>query len=462
MKKVNKVRASFASFTLFILFTFSIRPPASFAATKGPKLHVPAKTSKSAEAALFKGLATSIHGVGIVTPDEKKFLSQTIEREKAGILRHTMKLIYDHAYDLYRRGDYQGSLDVLNRIVILDPGYEQARALHSALSWAGKGSAMPSRIEAPKSAQEMVREKFFEALAIYRDGRKVEAVGKFEEVLALDPKHRKVRFYIDRINREIAKDYFEQGKFAQTQGRLEDALDKFYTAVSLDPESYAFVARQITDIESEVRSKKIGRHLEEALKALSAGNWDAVRSSAGEIFRLDPSNVRAQELVNESLERQFVALMAKGDSLLAKEQFDKAVEEYQRAVKLRYKTAEANRKIEMVNGKRKEAEELAKKREEEEKVKKEADDRAKAASDKAAKEKSALSPAGTAGGEAQAAVATEEAKQSSESHYQQAMQFYQTGDLERALVELNLSLKYDPNNQNAYGAKRMIEAKMSR
>ena len=82
MKKVNKVRASFASFTLFILFTFSIRPPASFAATKGPKLHVPAKTSKSAEAALFKGLATSIHGVGIVTPDEKNFSARRSRGKK--------------------------------------------------------------------------------------------------------------------------------------------------------------------------------------------------------------------------------------------------------------------------------------------------------------------------------------------------------------------------------------------
>ncbi|MBI2071267.1 MAG: hypothetical protein HYT79_11795 [Elusimicrobia bacterium] len=441
---------------------------ASVSTGRGTKLHTPAKATRKEEAALFKTLAGQITGVGLVTAEEKRIMGQTIEKEKSWILRRTMEQIYASAFDLYRQGRYQESLEVLNRIVTLDPSFERARALHSALSSPAAAGAPPGRMESPKSVRELIREKFYEAVQVYREGRRVEAVQKFEEVLALEPRHRKAQFYITRINGEIAKDYFEKGKFAQAEGRLEDALDNFYTAVSLDPKTYAFLSRQITAVEAEVRSKKLQFHLSEALKSLASGKYSSARSHARDIFQFDPANTRAQEIINESLESEAKEYFTKGDAHLRNKQFDKAVEEYEKVVKLKHRADEAKKKIELAQTKKEDearrTEEAKKKKEDDEKAKTEAEERAKAASS-SEKEKGKVvggaAGAGGAEGGAPAAV-TEEARRAAESHYQQAMVFYQSNDLQRALAELNLALKFDPNNQQAYATKRMIEQKLAK
>ncbi|MBI4369228.1 MAG: hypothetical protein HY547_03250, partial [Elusimicrobia bacterium] len=426
------------------------------------RMHTPAKATSKEEAVLFKQLSGSITGVGLLNPDEKKLMSQTIEKEKANVLRRTMEQVYYEAFDLYRKGKYADALEILNRIITLDPSYDRARSLQSALA-SISANQIPGFLAAPKSLRDLIQERFYQALDVYRDGRKVEAVAKFEEVMALEPKHRKARYYINRINSEIAKEYFERGKFAQSEGRLEDALQNYYTAVSLDPVSYALLSRQITEVEGTVRSKKVEHLLSEALKELTAGNWSASRQNAKGIFELDPANARAQELINESLEQEAQNYVSRGDRYFRDKQYDQAIATYEKLIKMNYRAAEARKKIDLVNARIKEEEEAARKREEAEKARLESEERAKAAATE--KEKARVVTAGAEGpegiGGAPAAI-TEEAKRAAESHYQQAMQFYQSGDLQRALGELNIALKFDPNNQNVYAAKRMIEQKLAK
>ncbi|GEM_PF-6136851 len=425
-----------------------------------PVLRTPVKTVQKDEVALVRDLTHGIKSLGIITPEEKKLMGITIEKEKAQILRRTMEQIYGDAYAMYRKGEYQDARNLLERIVTLDPSYDKASALLSALNQVPSGSEI--KLETPKSIKQIIEDKFMEAVNIYRDGRKVEAVGKFEEVIALEPRHRKAKYYIEKINGELAEEYFEKAKFAYTQGRLEDALEAFYTATNLDPKRYSFLTRQITQIESDIRNKRVQQYLATAITALNEGRWTEARDEAKKIFKLDPASTRAQEIIDESLRSEAQGYIALGDALVAQKKYANAIENYERVIKLGARLDEARKRIDLAKSKIKQDEERVHKKAEEEQAKKEAEDRAKAATGGANQEhKEDGAGAPTAGTQAPESV-SEEAKKASESHYQQAMQFYQGGDLSHALAELSISLKFDANNQNAYTAKHKIESEMAK
>ena len=155
-------------FVFYFLLSLPASPPslpALWAAQSPSKLHSPVKISDKGEAVLFKGLSGQLSGVGLVTAEDKRLMRDTIEKEKNSILRRTMQQIYGSAFDLYRQGRYQEAIDILNRVVILDPSFEQARALHSALSSAGAGRGQ-GVISAPKSVRDIIRDKFYEAVQV--------------------------------------------------------------------------------------------------------------------------------------------------------------------------------------------------------------------------------------------------------------------------------------------------------
>ncbi len=407
-------------------------------------------------------MTESKSGVGLINEKDKKLFNQTIEKEKNQVLRDTMSHVYENAYELFRQGRYQDSLALLDRILSVDPGFEKARFLHSALSGANLSSQAAAGMT--MSAKDLIRDRFYQAIETYREGRKVEAIERFQEVLALDPKHRKAKFYVDKINSEIAKEYFEKGKLSYTQGQWESALEDFYTAVNLDPRGYSFLSRQITELESDVRSRKLQAYLSDALKQLSDFKWEESRQTARRIFDFDPSNPRANEIIEKSLKGESDAYFTRGDRLLAGKDFDGAVSAYNHMLKMKHRTQEASKKIELVKDNRKKESERKRKLEEEEAARLEAEQRAQEAAEKQQQEDAAKKPQAdnVATSAQESAQASEDAQRAADSHYQQGIQFYQLGQLQQALAELGLALKFDPNHQNAYAAKRRIEAELSR
>ena len=68
----------------------------------------------------------------ITSEDDKKKYIYTIQLEKSRLMRKTLKGVYDNAFDLYRRGDYEGARDLTSKILAVDPAYSDASILQRA------------------------------------------------------------------------------------------------------------------------------------------------------------------------------------------------------------------------------------------------------------------------------------------------------------------------------------------
>ncbi|MBI5202549.1 MAG: hypothetical protein HY925_13240, partial [Elusimicrobia bacterium] len=151
--------------------------------------------------------------------DRKKYL-YTIQLEKARITRKTLKAVYENAYDLYKAGDYEGTREMTQRILAIDPGFEDAAILQRA-SIELKGSRRPFISE-----RKLIDDKFEEGMALYRQGRVVEASERWEEAVKLGPGNLKARYWLKKARGEIADEHFRRGQKAYRQHRLREALDQ--------------------------------------------------------------------------------------------------------------------------------------------------------------------------------------------------------------------------------------------
>lgn len=72
------------------------------------------------EAGMFLDLQKISLGTMANVEQKKQYLS-TIQLEKQRIQNYTLRMVYDNAYILYRRGDYQRAQELANVILTIDP-----------------------------------------------------------------------------------------------------------------------------------------------------------------------------------------------------------------------------------------------------------------------------------------------------------------------------------------------------
>ena len=65
----------------------------------------------------------------ISSVEEKKQYLSTVQLEKQRIQNYTLKMVYENAYDLYKRGDYQRAHELANVILSIDPSLTKAQTL---------------------------------------------------------------------------------------------------------------------------------------------------------------------------------------------------------------------------------------------------------------------------------------------------------------------------------------------
>lgn len=415
--------------------------------------------------------------LGTITSEEdKKRYIYTIQLEKARITRKTLKGVYENAFDLYQKGEFEAAKELTSRILAIDPSFEDASILQRATIDL-KGTNKPRYSE-----RKLVEDKFEEGMALYRQGRLVEASARWDEASKLAPGNLKARYWLRKSRNELADEHFRRGQKAYRQHRLREALDQWYAALVLNSR-YPRLSATIAKAESEAREQDSNEKLQAALNLYSQGQTGESLKMLDQVLETGPGNVKAQKLMAEIRSEMANQHVAEGRRHYEARRYDEAVAEWKKAVAYGYDSRSADQLIARAKEQarredaarkrsaeeQKQREELAKKAEEEAKAKEEEEKRKQAELAKTAATAPGAPPAaggtaaggtaagGTAAGGTAAAPAagaptgavSDSARHSSQQHYLSGVIYFQKGDYNKARDEWILAKQLDPGNSDA-------------
>jgi tetratricopeptide (TPR) repeat protein len=428
----------------------------------------PARAQDAAKPKDTEGLFLDMSKVNLGTissEDDKKKYIYTIQLEKARMTRKTLKIVYENAFDLYQRGQFDEANELTRKILAIDPGYEDASILNRA-TLDLKGSVAP-RV----SERHMLEDRFEEGMSLYRQGRLAEASEKWDEVSKLSPGNLKARYWLKKARSEMADEHFRRGTKAYRQHRLRETLDQWYAALVLNPR-YPRLTAAIAKVEAEAREQDANEKLQTALNLYSQGLVLESLKMLDQVLEAGPGNVKAQKLQAEIRAEVANQHVAEGRRLYESRQYEKAIGEWKAAVEYGYDpkasdqlVARAKEQIRREAAAKAHAAEVAKLREEEAKKKK--DEQAKADAEKAKADAEAKAKADA---DAKAAAATastpaaatpagtsDSAKQQSEQAYLSGVIYYQKGDYEKARDKWLSAKQLDPSNADAVAGLEKID-----
>ena len=148
------------------------------------------------------------------------------------------------------------------------------------------------------SERRLVEDRFEEGMALYRQGRLVEASERWEESVKLSPGNLKARYWLRKVRGELADEHFRRGQSAYKQHRLRDALDQWYAALVLNPK-FPRLMGVISKAEAELRRQEANDKLQSALSLYGQGKTDDSLKLLDEVLQIDPGEAKAQKLIAE-------------------------------------------------------------------------------------------------------------------------------------------------------------------
>ncbi|MBI4060640.1 MAG: tetratricopeptide repeat protein [Elusimicrobia bacterium] len=396
----------------------------------------------------------------ISSEDDKKKYIYTIQLEKSRVTRKTLKNVYENAFDLYKNGQYEAANDLTRKILSIDPGYADASILNRATIDL-KGSTKP-RV----SERRLVEERFEEGMALYRQGRLVEAAQRWEECSKLAPSNLKSHYWLRKTRAELAVEHYRKGRQAYRQHRLRETLDQWYAALVLNPR-YPRLAVELAKVEAESREQDANEKLQAALNLYGQGLVLESLKMLDSVLESGPGNVKAQKLQAEIRAEVANQHVAEGRRFYESRQYEKGIAEWKRAVEYGYDpksadqlVARAKEQMRREEAAKKRSVEAAKAREEDLKKQK-AEEEAAAAEAKRKEEERAKTDAS---GQTQSQAGQTPPPQNAESNKQAAQQaylegiiYYQKGDYEKARDKWLHARQLDPGNSDASAGLEKIE-----
>ncbi|MBR2865931.1 MAG: hypothetical protein IKC13_06670 [Elusimicrobiaceae bacterium] len=186
--------------------------------------------------------------------EEKKQYLSTVQLEKQRIQNYMLRQVYENAYTLYRRGDFQRAQEMAQTILSIDPNFTKASTLAQQAAHMGAYGTI--------SEDEVIEAKFQEANRMYDSGRLVEAQDKLDEILTIQPHNSKAMAWQNRINREIAQEYARRGDVAYDKVNYQEALDNWYNALLIrkdDPSLVNKIAQTENLLRKQQGKRRYGR-----------------------------------------------------------------------------------------------------------------------------------------------------------------------------------------------------------
>lgn len=254
--------------------------------------------------------------------EQKKQYLSTVQLEKQRIQNYTLRMVYENAYDLYRRGDYQRAHELANVILSIDPSLTKAQTLSKE---AGRMATYGTLSE-----DEIVNMKYEEGINLYKHGRLVEAQSKFEEILVLRPADSKAKDWVKRIDNEIAEEHTRRGYYAYKNGDYNEALNQWYSVLIIKKEDAGLTAK-IAEVEAEMKREENQKTLNKAFSLYSQGKLIPAYREFEKSLEIQPGEQQTQKFTMQLKEEIAKGYFEAGNKAYSNKKYNTAVANWKEA-----------------------------------------------------------------------------------------------------------------------------------
>lgn len=248
--------------------------------------------------------------------EEKKQYLSTVQLEKQRIQNYTLRMVYENAYTLYKRGDYQRAQELAQTILSIDPNFTQAQTLAKQASHMGTYGTI--------SESEVIEAKFHEASRLYDSGRLVEAQDKLDEILTIRPGNSRALEWKRRIDYEIGREYYRRGDEAYAQKDYQSALDNWYNALMIRKDDQRLV-NKISETENMLRKQQVQDSMQEALNFYNQGQYVEAYYIFERITKIQPGDQRVQKYMVQLKDEIASSYYTAGNKAYNQAKYDSAV-----------------------------------------------------------------------------------------------------------------------------------------
>lgn len=256
--------------------------------------------------------------------EEKKQYLSTVQLEKQRIQNYTLRMVYENAYLLYKRGDYQRAQEMAQTILSIDPNFKQAQTLAKQASHMGTYGTT--------SEAEVIEAKFQETIHLYDSGRLVEANDKLNEILTIQPGNSKAQAWKRKIDYDIAKEYTRRGDEAYKNDNYQAALDAWYNALLMRKDDPKLVSK-IAETENKLRKQQVEESMKQALEFYNKGQYVESYAVFERITKIQPGDPRVQKYMSQLKNEIAAGYYQAGNRSYNANRFDQAVSYWTNAKK---------------------------------------------------------------------------------------------------------------------------------
>ncbi len=256
--------------------------------------------------------------------EEKKQYLSTVQLEKQRIQNYTLRMVYENAYLLYKRGDYQRAQEMAQTILSIDPNFKQAQTLAQQASNMGTYGTI--------SEAQVIEAKFQETIRLYDSGRLVEANDKLNEILTIQPGNSKAQSWKRKIDYDIAKEYTRRGDVAYEEGDYQRALDAWYNALLMRKDDPKLVAK-ISDTENKLRKQQVADSMKQAMEFYNKGQFVESYAVFERITKIQPGDPRVQKYMSQLKNEIAAGYYNAGNKSYNSNRFDQAISYWTNAKK---------------------------------------------------------------------------------------------------------------------------------
>jgi tetratricopeptide (TPR) repeat protein len=200
---------------------------------------------------------------------------------------------YESAMRYFAAGDYREAKAYFGRVLVVDPNHTEAR---EQMTRTERLLSQQERAAEERNRMESLRPVYFAALSAFEKKEYETALGKFEEMLRLDPENNEAQRYRLLCRDLLAKQSFDAGNKAAQEGDWGTASANFQRALRFKPD-YKEAQDAVGKVGSQIgeqRKTESQRLYKQGLEAFLAGDQRKAVDLWQKAVDADPDNQEAK------------------------------------------------------------------------------------------------------------------------------------------------------------------------